>query len=181
MILNEPTAALRLVSLRLLATDGSGLPLATVFVAGQVKIIKASGAPTNSVNLPVAVSGAVAGTFTLQLELTEVDTVGQLRIQISPTNGQYAEYVDEVRSSSTDAAAIATAVGTLVIDSSAPIGARTLAENINIIASFAASPSTGYPQSVIQTVTHKSLGGNKTRLKTSISGGSRVIDTIDGT
>ena len=181
MLLSEPLAALRVVHMRLLDTAGNGLSLATVFSAGQAKISKAGGAFANTVNLPTAIATGVAGTFTLQLELAEVNTVGQLRIQISPTGGQVYDAVDEVRETSVDSASIAAAVGNLVIDANAPAGTQKLKEAINIIAAYAAGSGTGFPTSVIQSITHKSLGGNKTRLKTSISGGARVIDEVDGT
>lgn len=181
MLLNQPLAALRLVSMRLLDENGDGLPLATTISVGQCKISKAGAAFANTVNVPTAVSGGTAGSFQLQLELSEVDTVGVLRIQVSPTGGQVADLVDEVATSSTEAAAVATAVGDLVLDSTAPEGARTLKESVNIIASFAAGEGTGFPSSVIQTVTYKSLSGDKTRFQSSISGGRRTVDDADGT
>lgn len=181
MLLNEPTAALRVVHMYLLDTTGAGLPLATVFSAGQCKISKAGGAFANTVNLPQPIATGVAGTFTLQLELAEVNTVGQLRIQVSPTGGRVWDAVDEVRETSVDSSSIAAAVGNLVIDSNAPAGAQKLKEALNIIAAYVAGPGIGFPTSVLQSITHEALGGNKTRLKTSISGGERVIDEVDGT
>lgn len=181
MLLNEPTAALRVVHMRLFDTAGNGLPLATSFVAGQCKISKAGGVFTNTTNLPTAIASGVPGTFTLQLTLAEVDTVGQLRIQVSPTGGQVYDAVDEVRSTSLDSAAVAAAVKDEVIDANAPEGAQTIGETLNIIAAWAAGGGDGYPQSVAQTTTHKSLGGDKTRFGSNISGGRRVIDDLDGT
>lgn len=181
MLINEPSAVLRLIQLRLYDENGDGLSLLTGFSVGQSKISKNGGAFVNTVNLPQAVASGSAGTFTLQLALSEVDTEGTLRLQISPTNGQVYDAVDEVRASSVDSAAVALAVGDIVIDANAPEGARTLKEQVNIIAAFAAGEGVGFPQSVIQSITYKSLGGDKTRLASTISGGRRVLDDVDGT
>lgn len=119
MLLNEPSAAMRVVELNLLTIDGAGLPLSTVFSIGQCKIKKAGGAFANTVNLPQAVASGAAGSFTLQLTVGEVDTPGPLRLQISPTGGQVADLVDVVNTNPVEAAAVASAVFAQIYEGSA--------------------------------------------------------------
>lgn len=101
---NEPLEALRTLSATLYDTNGDLLPAATVWSAGMVKVSKAGGAFTNTVNLPTSVSGGGDGDFDLVLDLTEVDTIGNLRIRFYDDalgTNLLAEYQDQVTSSTT--------------------------------------------------------------------------------
>lgn len=104
MIQNESNPALRTLSATIYDTNGDLLPAATSWVAGMVRVSKAGGAFTNAVNLPTSVSGGGDGDFDLILDVSEVDTIGNLRVRFyddaSGTN-LLAEYVDQVTTSST--------------------------------------------------------------------------------
>ncbi len=101
---NEPNPALRTLSATVYDVNGDLLPSATTWLAGMVKVQKAGEAFANAVNLPTSVSGGGDGDFDLVLDLTEVDTIGNLRVRFyddaSGTN-LLAEYVDQVVASST--------------------------------------------------------------------------------
>jgi hypothetical protein len=98
MIQNQPTASLRTLSALLYDAYGSPLPSGTSWEAGMVKLSKANGAFVNTTNLPTAVADGADNSFVLQLEITEVNTLGPLRIQLfdEPDGNVIAEYVDEV-------------------------------------------------------------------------------------
>lgn len=81
---------------------------------------------------------------------------------------------------SVDAAAVALAILNTVIDANAPANAQTVKHVLNLTASYVAGPGTGYPQNMSQQLTLKSLGGDKTRLAGTVSGGARTVDTADG-
>lgn len=101
---SEPTEALRTLSATIYDTNGDLLPEATSWSAGMVKISKAGAAFTNTTNLPTSVAGGGDGDFDLILTVSEVDTVGNLRIRfyddVLGTN-LLAEYTDQVVSSTT--------------------------------------------------------------------------------
>lgn len=96
---NEPLASLRTLSATIYDTNGVLLPEATSWVAGMVMISKAGGAFANSTNLPTSVSGGGDGDFDLILTVSEVDTIGNLRIRFFDDaigTNLLAEYVDQV-------------------------------------------------------------------------------------
>lgn len=82
LLAGQPTASLRALSVRLLTPGGLGLPLNTVFSVGDAKVSLNGATFVNSVNLPIALVGGAAGSFNLQLDVTEVPAPGQIRIQI---------------------------------------------------------------------------------------------------
>lgn len=128
ILLNEPTAALRVLSVRLLATGGAGLSPSHTWVPGEV-LVRRPGAVGGSfqaaVNNPVAVTGGQDGSFDLQLDLAEVAAEGIGRVQFAPAGGQFAEFTYEARAHALD----------LVVDSLAAVGTgRTARECINLAA-----------------------------------------------
>ncbi|MEO7731238.1 MAG: hypothetical protein ABIY55_09720 [Kofleriaceae bacterium] len=137
ILVGEPVAALRVVALRLLDTEGAGLSANHAWTAGEVKVRRpgAAGASfVDALNAPIAIAGAAAGSFDLQLELAEVAAEGKIRIQFAPVGGQLAEIVDEVR-----AHALELAVDPLV---NAGEG-RTARECLNLAAAFASGDGRG--------------------------------------
>jgi hypothetical protein len=137
ILLNEPTFALRVLSVRLLDTTGNGLPLSHSWVLGEVKVRRpgpAGGMFVNSVNLPVPVTAGAAGSFDLQLDLAELATKGVGRVQFTPAGGAFAEVTYEVRAHALD----------LVIDPLAAPGAgRAAREVLNLLASYALGDARG--------------------------------------
>ena len=135
-LLNEPNAALRVLAVRLLDAPGtSGLPLNHAWASGETKV-RRPGASSfqTSVNSPVAVTGGVAGSFDLQLELAEVAAEGIGRVQFTPAGGSFAEFTYEVRAHGLD----------LVVDPFAAVGeGRTARECINLAAAFASGDGRG--------------------------------------
>src|ERR1044071_4113264 len=126
-LVNEPTAALRVLSVRLFTTGGgSGLSAGHSWIAGEVKVRRPGASSfTNSVNLPTAVTGGVAGTFDLALDLAELAAEGWLRVQFIPAGGDFAEFIAEVRAHALD----------LVLDPLAASGGGRLArECLNLAA-----------------------------------------------
>lgn len=99
MIQHEPNEELRTVSATLYAMNGDLLPAATVWVAGMVRISKAGGPFADTVNLPVSVSSE-DGAFDLVLDVSEVDTVGVVRVRFYASVGgdliaEYTSLVEE--------------------------------------------------------------------------------------
>jgi hypothetical protein len=137
ILVNEPTAALRVLSVRLLDTAGNGLPANHTWVAGEVKVRRPGaigGAFLAAVSLPVAIAGGAAGSFDLELDATEVAAEGRLRVQFTPAGGAFTEVVEEVRAHALE----------LVVDPLAAAGAGRLArECINLAASYAAGDARG--------------------------------------
>jgi hypothetical protein len=137
ILVGEPTATLRVLSVRLLDSGGSGLPANHTWLAGEVKVRRpgpAGGALVNAINLPVAVTGGAAGSFDLQLELVEVAAEGRLRVQFAPAGGALSEFIEEVRAHVLD----------LVVDPLASAGEGRLArECLNLAASYASGDGRG--------------------------------------
>ena len=97
MLANQSDALLRVIPLRLNATDGSGLPANHVFAVGDVKLIQPDGTVANATNAPAPVANTViAGSFNLQLEQSEIQQVGVLRIQIVSSGMLDYEYTEEI-------------------------------------------------------------------------------------
>ena len=186
MLQSQPTASLRVLSATLYDLAGAPLSSGTSWLAGMVKISKANGAFANTTNLPTAVTGGADNSFKLQLEIAEVDTLGPLRIQFFDSVGGdlIAEYTDDVVAGvdvvvSVDG--VAESLLDVVLDANAPEGAQTLKEAFNLVTSYIAGPGTGFPFSLVQSLTFKSLGGDKTRIAGSVSNGERTISQVDGT
>lgn len=97
MLANQSDALLRVIPLRLNATDGSGLPANHVFSVGDVKLIQPDGTVVNATNLPTPVANAIiTGSFNLQFEQSEIQQVGILRIQIVSSGMLDYEYTEEI-------------------------------------------------------------------------------------
>lgn len=97
MLLNEPIAALRTISTTLFDTAGDLLPLNASWVAGQVKLSKNGSPFTNTTNLPVALDDGGDGAFDLELELSEVNTAGTVRVRFYDGSADLiAEYTIEI-------------------------------------------------------------------------------------
>lgn len=135
ILLNEPTAALRALAIRLLDTGGAGLPANHSWSAGEVKVRRpGAGSFVNSVNLPTVPTGGAAGSFDLALDLAEVAAEGIGRVQFSPSGGAFAEFLYEVRKHVLD----------LVVDPLAAAGGgQTARECINLAAAYAAGDGVG--------------------------------------
>lgn len=137
ILVNEPTAALRVLAFRLLDAGGAGLPATHTWLPGEVKVRRPGpvGATfVNAINVPVAVAGAAAGAFELQLELAEVAAEGRIRIQFAPAGGQLAELVEEVRAHALE----------LVLDPLVNVGeGRTARECLNLATSYACGDGRG--------------------------------------
>lgn len=181
MLLNEPNPNLRILAARILDGSGNGLASSYVWSTGEVKVSKGGGAFVNAVNLPTFPSGASAGSWNLQLAADEVDTEGPLRVQFSPSGGQFVEYVDEVRAAIAAVAPstsdIVAALQAMVTDPDAPVNARTFLEQWNILVAYAAAGGTGLdgPVGVI-----KSLDGATDRIAFRVQSGVRTITSRDG-
>jgi hypothetical protein len=135
-LVNEPTAALRVLSVRLLDSGGvNGLPANHSWSAGEVKVRRPGASSfVNSVNLPTAVTGGAAGTFDLALDLAELAAEGWGRVQFAPAGGAFAEFLYEVRAHALD----------LVIDPLAAVGGgRTPREILNLIGAALAGDGIG--------------------------------------
>ena len=77
ILLGEREPDLRVLSIRLLGSDGAGLPANHTWLTGEAKVRRpgpAGSAFVNAVNAPVAVSSGAAGSFDLQLELVSTAT-----------------------------------------------------------------------------------------------------------
>lgn len=137
ILVNEPTAELRVLAVRLLDTGGAGLAANHSWAAGEVKVRRpgaAGGAFVAAINTPVAVTGGAAGSFDLQLDPAEVAVEGRIRVQFAPAGGQFAEYIDEVRAHAFD----------VVIDPLAAVGdGRTGRECVNLAAAYASGDGRG--------------------------------------
>lgn len=137
MLLNEPTAALRVLSVRLLATGGAGLLPGHSWAPGEVLVRRpgtVGGAFVAAVNAPVAITGGSDGSFDLQLDLAEVAAEGIGRVQFAPAGGQFAEATYEVMAHALE----------LVLDPLVTAGkGRTASECINIAAAYAAGDARG--------------------------------------
>jgi hypothetical protein len=135
LLLNEPTAALRALAVRLLDTGGAGLPANHSWIAGEVKVRRPGASSfVNSVNLPTAVTGGAAGSFDLAIDLAEVAAEGIGRVQFSPSGGAFAEFIYEVRAHALD----------LVIDPLAAVGGgHTARECLNLAAAYSAGDAVG--------------------------------------
>lgn len=137
-LLNEPTATLRVLAVRLLDTGGAGLSAGHSWSAGEVKVRRpgagGAGGFQNAVNLPTAVTGGAAGSFDLAIDLAELAAEGIGRVQFSPSGGAFAEFIYEVRAHALD----------LVLDPLAAIGGgRTARECINLAAAYSAGDAVG--------------------------------------
>jgi hypothetical protein len=179
IILNEPTAALRVLAVRLVDEDGDPLALAHAFVAGDVKISKAGAAFVTTANLPTPIADGQAGSFNLQLELAEVDTVGKYRVQFTD-DGEFLEeiFFDVRAAASVDVNAVVAAIFAHVADADAPEDVRTFQEQWNALIGRELGDGDGIdgPQFSI-----KGLDGVKVRAAGTVQSGKRRYTTRDGT
>lgn len=178
ILIDEPTAALRVLRVRLLDTPGtSGLPNNHSWSAAEVKVCK-PGTITfvSTVNLPVALTGGIgagaAGSFDLQLDLAEVAAEGVGRVQFAPAGGSFAEFTYEVRSHALD----------LVLNPNANLGTGRLArECINLAASYAAADARGLDGpvgSIDQIVSAPTVAGHA--IEFTIQSGKRTVTLRQG-
>ena len=97
MLLNQSTAALRVIPMRLYDASGVALSAAHVFAAGDVKLIQPDGTIANATNLPTPVTNTViAGSFNFQLEQSEIQQLGELRIQVHGASYSDFEWVETI-------------------------------------------------------------------------------------
>ncbi len=170
ILLNEPTAALRVLSVRILDNSGAALPASHPWSPGEVRVRRpgpAGAAFVNALNAPVAVAGGIEGSFDLQLELSEVATEGKLRVQFTPAGGQVVELVDEVRAHALE----------LAIDPLAHAGeGRTAGECLNLAAAYASGDARGLdgPVGSIDSLAHDPTQRVK-RIEFTVQSGKRTI------
>lgn len=173
ILVGEPAAALRVISVRLLEVGGAGLPLDHVFSVGDVKVRRPGAAAfVNAVNLPTAITGGAVGSFELALDLAEVAVEGVLRVQFAPAGGQFLETTAEVRLHPLE----------LVLDADAAAGAgRTAAECINIIAAYASGNARGMDGPVGSFDSLATLEADRVkRIEFTIQSGARTITARRG-
>lgn len=187
MIQNEPVAALRVIPMLLVDDDGVPLPSGHVFVVGDAKVRKATGAFANAMNLPTAVVGGAPGSFELQLELAEVNTVGTIRAQVYFPNGLFDAY-DEVRtlaSTVVDSSAVVEGLMERVMNPSAPEYARTFEHQWNLLAAEklgsgvnldGGTPGFIHSLDVLQAA----VGVGRKAIEFFVQGGKRIITKLDG-
>lgn len=83
MLANQSDAALRKITDRLYAANGSALPSNHVFVVGDLKIVQPDGTVANAINLPTPSAAAtVPGVFDIQLEQSEIQQLGNLVLEL---------------------------------------------------------------------------------------------------
>lgn len=96
MNVDEPSATLRTLPMRLYDNTGADMPLAHVFVAGDVKVIQPDGTVANAAALPVPITGASAGSFQFTLARTEIQQPGYIRIQVASSTTQFYEWIENI-------------------------------------------------------------------------------------
>lgn len=97
MLANQSDAALRKVSDRIYAADGSPLPANHVFAVGDFKIIQPDGTIANATNLPTPTANSlIPGLFDFQLEQNEIQQVGIQHLQIHGAAYLDWDYVNEL-------------------------------------------------------------------------------------
>lgn len=97
MLANQSDAALRKISDRLYAADGSPLPSNHVFAVGDFKILQPDGTIANATNLPTPTTNSVVtGLFDFQLEQSEIQQVGVQHLQIHGAAYLDWDYVNEI-------------------------------------------------------------------------------------
>lgn len=180
IIANEPTPGLRTLAVRLLtAGGGAGLPLATVFVAGNVKLSKAGAAFVNTTNLPTPIADGQAGSFNFTLEQLEVDAPGAYRVQFTPPGGDFEEIVFFVRASGAiDVNAVVAGISAMVMDPDAPANAKTFQEQWNLLCSESFGDGDGLDGPLF--VLRGLIGAVKTRLAGTYISGKRRFTQRDG-
>jgi len=170
ILVSEPAEALRVVSVRLLNTDGTGLGADHVWTPGEVKVRRpgaAGGAFVEAINQPIAVAGGADGSFDLQLELAEVASEGKIRVQFAPAGGQLAEVIDDVRAHALE----------LAVDPLANAGeGRTARECINLTAAYASGDGRGLdgPVGSIDSLAHDPAQRVK-RIEFTVQSGKRTV------
>jgi len=170
ILVDEPTAALRVLAVRLVDTDGAGLPPTHTWLPGDVRIRRpgaAGGAFVDAINAPIAVAGGAAGSFDLQLELAEVAAEGKLRVQFAPAGGELVELVEEVRSHALE----------FVLDPRVDAGdGRTARECINLAAAYASGDARGLdgPVGSFDSLAHDPAQRVK-RIEFTVQSGKRTV------
>lgn len=130
--LDQPLAALRTLSASLVDSSDVAIPAGTSWVAGMAKVSKAGAAFVNAANLPVAVSGAGDGAFSLELSTGEVDTEGRVRVRFYDASAvllrEYVVVVREALAAETNPGVVD--IGTTATESSIRDRAKSLIEAI---------------------------------------------------
>lgn len=174
LILNEPTAALRVIALRFDDLDPDH-----VWIDGEVKVSKNGLDFANAVNLPVAVDGGDDSAWNLELDATEVNAQGLLRVQFIVGGELLDEKTFQVRAAAAvDVAAVVAAIFAFIPDPDAPVGCQTIQEQWNCAMADAMADGTGIDGPIFAI---KALSGLKTRLAGTVRSGNRVYTKRDGT
>lgn len=109
MYQNESNPALRTIPARLFDGSGNPLPLNHTFGINDLKIIQPTGAITNASALPVSVSGASPGTFTVQVSQAELQNLGNVRWELSGSGVTYWEWAETIVMPPAQASVVVTA------------------------------------------------------------------------
>lgn len=196
MIISDISAARRRIPVYLTDVDGAPVPGLTGWTGAEITIAKNGAADVNFAGTMSENngSGLGAGHYTYECTVGEIDTQGKIVLKVNKAGAQpyaWAEDIDPNLASAiagialapitVDTGVIAEAVADLVMDDTAPVGMRTLRENVNVIASYIAGEADGYPPSAAQQLSYKKLGDSEeTRLVGTVSGGRRTISKADG-
>lgn len=174
LILNEPTAALRVIALRFDDLDPDH-----VWIDGEVKV-SANGVDfANAVNLPIAVGGGDPSAWNFAFHASELAAVGLLRVQFIVGGELLDEKVFQVRAAAAvDVAAVVAAWWAHVPDPDAPEDCRTAQEQWNSLVTCDLGDGTGIDGPVFEVT---APGSGKARLAGTVRSGRRIFTKRDGT
>lgn len=78
-----PVVYLGLIEARLFDVGGNPLSLSTTFATGDLKLVKPDGTVVNANHLPVPISTAQVGSFSITIDSSEVTQTGIYRLQLA--------------------------------------------------------------------------------------------------
>ncbi len=170
--LNEATATLREVTVAIFDVDSdpvTGIDESDV----TIKIAKAGATSMSASTATLTELNAASegGLFALRFPAGEVDTLGDLRLEISSGT----TVIETVRGYVT----IVTPVWSTVLDSSAPVNAQKAGEILNIVISAVVADCDNV--SADGTVNIRNTGDTKNRIEGVIAGPVRGLTSLDGT